>query len=177
MADESTSTSTALQTEEYTSLPSNKRKRDGSEQDDNPRTGRQSTNGDSSSGHSSDQIRQHLLQAIGQSNGVQEDDNARTAQAALASSMPAATYPPPDASFDTPTHGLPFADDANQSPPSGMMGPTAHALYAAREQSTPTHGSKPAVGTPQWHQQRKDNHKEGKKVLLPGPRTRLTLNS
>ena len=168
MAEESIRASPGLQTEGYTSLPSNKRKRESSEQAENAKRDGQSTNGDSTPGHSSDQIRHHLLQAIGQSNGVQDDDNTRTARAALASSIPTATYPPPDASYDTPTHGLSYADESNQSPPAALIGSTAHALYAAREASTPTHSSKPAVGTAQWHQQRKDNHKEGKHVVLAG---------
>ncbi|KKY19185.1 putative hlh dna binding protein [Phaeomoniella chlamydospora] len=160
MADQSINPTAALPPEGYTTLPSNKRKREDNDQDDGGRGVRSHANGDSTPVHNQEQIQQQLLQAIGQSNGVQDDDTARTAQAALATPMATSSYPAPDHSYDPSTHGLSYGDDPNQSPPAGLIGSTAHALYAAREASSPLITSKPAVGTPQWHQQRKDNHKE-----------------
>ena len=113
-------------------------------------------------------IHQQMLQGLGQS-GLPDDDNTRTAQAALATPTQNTGYPNPDNSFDSPAslpHGMSF-EDGNESTGAwdrmvNPMGSTADALMAAREATS----TKPTVGTPQWHQQRKDNHKEGKSILL-----------
>lgn len=153
MSDQPSTANDPLSSDVYASLPTNKRKREDSEQDDVSRS--QNTSGDSSS----DNISQQLLQAM-HANGVQEDDSARTAQAALASSMPGSTYPPPDTPFDHSAHSLPaFGDDPSTT---SLIGSTAHALYVARGATNHANNAgKPPVGTDAWHQLRKDNHKEG----------------
>ncbi|EYE93102.1 putative HLH DNA binding protein (Penr2) [Aspergillus ruber CBS 135680] len=106
-------------------------------------------------------IDQQILQHVGTQNGI-SDDSALTAKAALAAHTPQNKYPaPPDAPFDTNnlTHGLSFGDDIGQ----GIGGShnhnsTAAAVYAAREAQSMN--SKPSVGSPEWHQVRKNNHKE-----------------
>ena len=111
-------------------------------------------------------IDQQILQHVGPQNGL-SDDNALTAnaKAALAAHAPQHKYPPPPdaAAFDANnlTQGLNFGDDMGQGP---MPGPhnhnsTAAAVYAAREAQSMN--QKPTVGSPEWHQIRKNNHKEG----------------
>ncbi|EHY57011.1 basic helix-loop-helix protein [Exophiala dermatitidis] len=140
---------------------SNKRKRGPSEQDDGRDAKQQNTNGDH------DPVNYAaLLQGIDAMTG--QDDSTRTAQAALAAPMEQSNYPEPTQYEGGP--GMPTGfEDANQtslsqmSPgqgmPSGAPGmPTAQqALLEARGGSG---AQKPAVGTAEWHQQRKDNHKE-----------------
>lgn len=149
------------------SPPTNKRKRESIDHDHGgrPLKSPNNTNGDTGNLTNDEELNLQLLQ------GIQEhDENTRTAQAALASATPShqSTYPPPEHSFDSGTglpHGLSSFDDSSNSPPTGgfsAITPTAQALMAAREATTPINHNKPAVGTPQWHQQRKDNHKEGK---------------
>ncbi|KAF7716726.1 Basic-region helix-loop-helix (bHLH) transcription factor [Penicillium ucsense] len=110
-------------------------------------------------------IDQQILQHVGPQNGL-SDDNALTAnaKAALAAHAPQHKYPPPPdaAAFDANnlTQGLNFGDDMGQGP---MPGPhnhnsTAAAVYAAREAQSMN--QKPTVGSPEWHQIRKNNHKE-----------------
>ncbi|EFE43453.1 hypothetical protein TRV_01838 [Trichophyton verrucosum HKI 0517] len=111
-------------------------------------------------------IDQQLLQAVGNQNGV-SDDNAMTAKAALAAHQPESKYPPPEPSFDNNGLGnnLSFGQDVGQV----SMGPvqshtsTAAAVYAAREaqaQAAQQISPKPTVGSAEWHQVRKNNHKE-----------------
>ena len=71
-------------------------------------------------------------------------------------------------------HGLTTFDDSSSSPQTGFnaIAPTAQALMVARGETTTNH-NKPAVGTQQWHQQRKDNHKEGKAHTTPVTATGL----
>lgn len=107
-------------------------------------------------------IDQQILQHVGTQNGI-SDDSALTAKAALAAHTPQNKYPPPpDAPFDANnlTHGLTFGDDMSQDI-GGSHGhnSTAEAVYAAREAQSLN--SKPSVGSPEWHQVRKNNHKEG----------------
>lgn len=109
-------------------------------------------------------IDQQILQHVGQQNGM-SDDNALTAnaKAALAAHTPQHKYPPPpDGAFDANnlTQGLTF-DEMNQTPMGGAHGhnSTAAAVYAAREAQSMS--QKPTVGSPEWHQIRKNNHKEG----------------
>lgn len=90
-----------------------------------------------------------LLQDLG---AVSNDDNTRTAQAALAGTMGNAY---PDTGFDGDngmTTGFGDGTSPNVGDGSGQAG------YGTPNQNL----GKPAVGTAQWHQQRKDNHKEGK---------------
>lgn len=81
------------------------------------------------------------------------DSNAQTAQAALATSLPSSHYPD---SFDTASQLAAF-DDGTANSAAMANSPAAQALYDARMAT-----QKPAVGSTAWHQQRKDNHKEGK---------------
>ncbi|KFL61403.1 uncharacterized protein TERG_03922 [Trichophyton rubrum CBS 118892] len=117
-------------------------------------------------------IDQQLLQAVGNQNGV-SDDNAMTAKAALAAHQPESKYPPPEPSFDNNGLGnnLSFGQDVGQV----SMGPvqshtsTAAAVYAAREaqaQAAQQISPKPTVGSAEWHQVRKNNHKEGELLLF-----------
>ncbi|KAJ5573881.1 uncharacterized protein N7459_008308 [Penicillium hispanicum] len=109
-------------------------------------------------------IDQQILQHVGPQNGL-SDDNALTAnaKAALAAHTPQHKYPPPpDAAFDAGnlTQGLSFGDEMGQ-PPMGSAhshNSTAAAVYAAREAQSMN--QKPTVGSPEWHQIRKNNHKE-----------------
>jgi bHLH factor len=118
-------------------------------------------------------IDQQILQHVGPQNGM-ADDNALTAnaKAALAAHTPQHKYPPPpDAAFDANnlTSGLTFGDDMGQPPmgPSHNHNSTAAAVYAAREAQSMN--QKPTVGSPEWHQIRKNNHKEGTSAFyVPG---------
>lgn len=109
-------------------------------------------------------IDQQILQHVGHQNGM-ADDNALTAnaKAALAAHTPQHKYPPPpDSAFDASnlTQGLNFGDDMGQGPMTGAHNhnSTAAAVYAAREAQSMN--QKPTVGSPEWHQIRKNNHKE-----------------
>jgi transcriptional regulator CBF1 len=158
-----------MQSENYSSptLSTNKRKRDSSDQADGGRAprsqevngeGRQRTNDDGMS-----QIQQQLLQQLGQNgDSTPDDENQRTAQAALNTPMQQGNYPAPDASFDSASsahYGLSFPDGTDMTPS------TASQLQAAREVTMSA--NKPAVGTTEWHVQRKSNHKEGETPPLP----------
>ncbi|KAL5337160.1 hypothetical protein BJX70DRAFT_252133 [Aspergillus crustosus] len=105
-------------------------------------------------------IDQQILQHVGTQNGI-TDENALTAKAALAAHNPQNKYPPPpENAFDNNlAHGLTFADDIGQSigAPHNHNS-TAAAVYAAREAQSMN--QKPTVGSPEWHQIRKNNHKE-----------------
>ncbi|KIX96778.1 uncharacterized protein Z520_07498 [Fonsecaea multimorphosa CBS 102226] len=91
-----------------------------------------------------------------QSDGMLADDNARTAQAALAApGMNPSTYPEPNPNDGG--AGLPFTFDDGSPNAHGMS--TAQALVDARG-GTNNNTAKPAVGSAEWHQLRKDNHKE-----------------
>lgn len=108
------------------------------------------------------QIDQQLLQHVGSQNGI-SDENAMTAKAALAAHSPQSKYPPPDTAFEPNSslgHGLTFSDDVNQVAIGVQDNSTAAAVYAAREAQSMN--PRPTVGTPEWHQLRKNNHKEGK---------------
>ena len=111
-------------------------------------------------------IDQQILQHVGPQNGI-SDENALTAKAALAAHQPQNKYPPPpDATFDSSLpHGLTFGDEMGQAI-GGAHGhnSTAAAVYAAREAQSMN--QKPSVGSPEWHQIRKNNHKEGRSRSL-----------
>lgn len=111
-------------------------------------------------------IDQQILQHVGTQNGI-SDENALTAKAALAAHNPQNKYPPPpDSAFDNnlAAHSLNFGDDLGQpiGPPHNHNS-TAAAVYAAREAQSMS--QKPTVGSPEWHQIRKNNHKEGTYTL------------
>ena len=159
-----------MRSDDLSPLPTNKRKRESIDQLDASRALRsQNTNGDAGNSSDGDLAALQMLQSLVQ-NGLQDDDdNTKTARAALATPMQQPSYPPPDSSFDTGSslqHGLPSFDDVSHSPSGGFnaISPSTQALMAAREATT-MNSNKPAVGTAQWHQQRKDNHKEGKHQL------------
>lgn len=123
-------------------------------------------------------IDQQIFQHVGQ-NGI-SDENALTAKAALAAHNPQQKYPPPpDTSFESPGnigHSLPFGDEMSQTPigPNHGHHSTAAAVYAAREAQSIN--QKPNVGSPEWHQVRKNNHKEGKRGNL-SPLCQHALNT
>ena len=145
----------------------NKRKREGSDVLDAPRSRKsQNTNGDVRDDNEAE-LQLHLLQGLSQE-ALQEEGDAhtRTNHSALNTPMPQNTYPPPENSYDSAAglpHGMTTFDDSSSPPQTGFnaIAPTAQALMVARGETTTNH-NKPAVGTQQWHQQRKDNHKEGK---------------
>ena len=91
-----------------------------------------------------------LLQGIDSAAG---DDSTRTAQAALAGAMDNVGYPEP--SFDGSGMNAGFGDNAAQN-------------FSDPSYETPGQTpQKAVVGTPQWHQQRKENHKEGRSQAVP----------
>jgi len=79
------------------------------------------------------------------------DDSTRTAQAALATPMQPSSYPEPSS-----YQGSAGMQQAYDDTPGSAA---AQALYDAAGQRQGS-GSKPQVGSDQWHQLRKDNHKE-----------------
>jgi hypothetical protein len=115
------------------------------------------------------QIDQQILQHVGPQNGV-SDENALTAKAALAAHTPQSKYPPPpEASFDSNpslAHGLSFGEEVAQNAmaPVHNHASTAAAVYAAREATNIN--QKPVVGSTEWHNTRKNNHKEGEISLV-----------
>jgi hypothetical protein len=88
------------------------------------------------------------------------DDSTRTAQAALATPMQSSSYPEPSSYQGT--SGMPQGYD--DTPGSAA----AQALYDVAGQRSGS-GPKPQVGSEEWHQQRKDNHKEGTSSLRLAP--------
>ena len=124
-------------------------------------------------------IDQQILQHVGnQGQPGLSDDNTLTAKAALAAHPHNKYPPPPDSAFDATnlTQGLNFPDDMGQGPMPGAHNhnSTAAAVYAAREAQSMN--SKPTVGSPEWHQVRKNNHKEGMLYGLRCINFRLFLN-
>lgn len=106
------------------------------------------------------QISEQLLQSLAQNGETTPDEeNQRTAQAALNAPMQPGSYPPPDAPFDSGSgthYALSFPDGTDLTPS------TASQVQAAREMTLNV--NKPAVGTNEWHTQRKNNHKEGEPI-------------
>jgi len=143
----------------------NKRKRGPGDQDVGRNAKAQNTNGDHDANYAA------LLQGIDASMSG-PDDSTRTAQAALAAPLGQSAYPEPT-SFEGPP-GLPPGFEDNTASGPGSIGPSAQALYDARQgQGQAT--NKPAVGTNEWHQLRKDNHKEGNAVpRLPPAHSAIT---
>ena len=88
-----------------------------------------------------------------QGDGILPDDNTRTAQAALAApGMNPSAYPEPGNNQGDASMAFAFDDG---SPTLGGMS------AAAGGNANNNQGTKPAVGSSEWHQVRKDNHKEG----------------
>lgn len=104
-------------------------------------------------------IDQQILQHVGTQNGITDENALTTAKAALAAHNPQNKYPPPpENAFDNNlAHGLTFGDDIGQNIGQNHNS-TAAAVYAAREAQRMN--QKPTVGSPEWHQVRKNNHKE-----------------
>jgi len=133
---------------------SNKRKRNSSEQDLGRNMKLPHTNGDSSA---QDHMYVSLLQGITDN----QDDPTRTAQAAL-QQQAQPQYPEPNVfdhagvsgGYDDHSVGLSQAGPQH----AGFGGPGTQSIIDNRAASQ----NKPAVGSQAWHQQRKDNHKEGK---------------
>lgn len=161
MTSRSSMSTTIMQSESYSpTVNTNKRKRDTSDQADGGRAPRsQEINGEARRPNEAtlSQISEQLLQSINQNgDSTPAEENQRTAQAALNTPMQAGSYAAPDASFDNGTsnhYGLSFSDGNDMTPS------TASQLQAAREVTLTV--NKPAVGTSEWHVQRKNNHKEG----------------
>lgn len=127
--------------------PGNKRKRGPADQGLGRDAKAQNTNGDHEASYAA------LLQGIDASNIPEADDSTRTAQAALNQSA----YPEPN--FDA-SAGLSTGFDDGSAPPNFSSGPQA--LIEARATVGQGNNQKNSnVGTAEWHQQRKDNHKEG----------------
>jgi hypothetical protein len=155
-------TTTVMQSETFSpALNTNKRKRDTADHADGGRGPRsQDINGEGRRPNEAtmSQISEQLLQSLAQNgDSTPDEENQRTAQAALNTPMQPGSYPAPDASFDSGSsghYGLSFPDGTDMTPS------TASQLQAARE-VTIGGGNKPAVGTSEWHVQRKNNHKEG----------------
>jgi len=103
-------------------------------------------------------------------NGMGE--HASTAQAALGVyPMPTMTIPQAtDVSF-----GQASESDRNQD---SYLDNSQQAGDSFMESSTPSgRGTKPAVGSDEWHKVRKDNHKEGKFALSNFSKPKLTMSS
>ncbi len=165
MTSRSSMTTTVMQSESYApTLTTHKRKRDSSDQADGGRAPRsQDINGEGRRANEAtmSQISEQLLQSLGQNgDSAPDEENQRTAQAALNTPMQPGSYPAPDASFDSGSgahYALSFPDGNN------LTTSTASQLQAAREVTMSV--NKPAVGTNEWHVQRKNNHKEGRSIL------------
>jgi transcriptional regulator CBF1 len=144
-----------------------KRKRDSESADDtrrgNKRVSPNNTGNKAGDGHQQDGV--EALQDYNSLHHQHHDQNgsaehaSSTAAAALAGIYPTMTIPQPtDVSFAT--QG---SDDRN--PDSSFMDNSQQGGDSFMENSTPSgrgSGSKPAVGSDEWHKVRKDNHKEGK---------------
>lgn len=160
MTSRSSATATVMQSETHSPAPNtNKRKRDNADQAESGRVPRsQEINGEArrSNDPTMSQISEQLLQSLGQNgDSTPDEENQRTAQAALNTPMQSGSYPAPDVSFDSGSsghYGLAFPDGHDMTPS------TASQLQAAREVTLNV--NKPAVGSTEWHAQRKNNHKE-----------------
>jgi hypothetical protein len=121
-------------------------------------------------------VNQQLLQEHNmglQSNGGRSVDatiSAAKAASGLASSM--GGLPVNDMSFASTVsggEGVSFGPGSQHNYPDPNMdmspyhppGSTAAQVQAARDATSMSHHGKPPVGSPEWHQQRKSNHKEG----------------
>ena len=140
-----------------------KRRRDSESTDDRRHNKRVSPNM-----HKADQQDIEALQDYGALHHGNPDQNgsadhasaSSTAAAALAGIYPTMTIPQPtDVSFATQN------SDPDRNAESSFMDNSQQGGDSFMESSTPSGrgtGSKPAVGSDEWHKVRKDNHKEGK---------------
>lgn len=133
---------------------SNKRKRNLNDQDAGRNMKTQNTNGDN---QTPDHIYASLLQGINDTPINNQDESSRTAQAALQQQQ--SSYPEPNV-FDHAGVSGGFEDPVglSQGTPHHQMNPAGQGIFDARQSQQ----NKPTVGSPAWHQLRKDNHKEGK---------------
>ena len=128
------------------------------------------------------ELSQQLAQHVANPNhGLSENPNASTtAAAALAGILPQLTVPQPtdiafanpgagtegdrqlDPAFDlgAPDNGQNHNVQGSPYHMGGFQGGTMAQVQAARESSNGA-GSKPTVGSDEWHKVRRDNHKEG----------------
>lgn len=136
---------------------SNKRKRNLNDQDAGRNMKTQNTNGDN---QTPDHIYASLLQGINDTPINNQDESSRTAQAALQQQQ--SSYPEPNV-FDHAGVSGGFEDPVGlpQGAPHHQMNPAGQGIFDARQSQQ----NKPTVGSPAWHQLRKDNHKEGKSRL------------
>lgn len=132
----------------------NKRKRGLGDQDGAPaKVQNTNTNGD---------IDANTYGLMLQGDGVLSDENSRnaqTAQAALAAPGMNTGYPDPGAHGDT---SLDFPGFDESGPSMGSMGATLGGAAGNSNSNNNNQSGKPTVGSSEWHQLRKDNHKEGK---------------
>lgn len=129
----------------------NKRKRGQNEPDSGRAMKPPATNGDAAA----DAMYVSLLQGITDTPIHQQDDPSRTAQAALQQQQSA--YPEPNVFVDHGGNHGGFEDTSYHKVAQQPMQAMGQSTFDARA-STP---NKPGVGTKEWHQQRKDSHKEG----------------
>ncbi len=148
--------------------PAQKRKRD-SESADDTRRGNKRVSPNSSGHKAGDGHQQDAVEALQDYNSLHHQGNdqngaaehaSSTAAAALAGIYPTMTIPQPtDVSFAT------QGSDTDRNQESSFMDNSQQGADSFMENSTPSgrgSGSKPAVGSDEWHKVRKDNHKEGK---------------
>ena len=134
----------------------NKRKRGQNEPDSGRGMKPPATNGDAAA----DAMYVSLLQGITDTPMQQQDDPSRTAQAALQQQQ--SSYPEPNV-FDHANSHATFEELSHLNKvPQHHMQSMGQTTFEAR-QSTP---NKPGVGTKEWHQARKDSHKEGEYSVL-----------
>jgi bHLH factor len=134
-----------------------KRKREAESADDTRRGNKRVSPLNKAADHNSEAL-QDYANMHGDQNGA---DASSTAAAALAHGLyPTMTIPQPtDISFGT------QGGSENDRGDTSFMDNSQAGGDSFMEQSTPSGrgtGSKPAVGSDEWHKVRKDNHKEGK---------------
>jgi hypothetical protein len=144
--------------------PAQKRKRDPESADDTRRSGNKRVSPNSinkiGDGHQDVEALQDYSGLHHDQNGSADHTNASaTAAQALAGIYPTMTIPQPtDVSFAT------QGSDPDRNQDSSFMDNSQQGGDSFMESSTPSgrqSGSKPAVGSEEWHKVRKDNHKEG----------------
>ena len=129
---------------------SNKRKRGPGDQDGGRNTKAVNTNGNNAMSDPS-YAPVDLIQGLGHHAMIGVDDSSRTAQAALATPLQDSGYPEPG-NFEGLAGTGSSLDDIN----SGQNMDSTTGMF-----DTPQSGNKPTVGSDEWHNQRKNNHKEG----------------
>ena len=141
---------------------SQKRKRE-SESADDTRRGNKRVSPLNKVGDHDPEVLQDYANMHGDQNGADHASASSTAAAALAGIYPTMTIPQPtDVSFAT-------QGSDNDRGESSFMDNSQAGNDSFMEQSTPSgrgSGNKPAVGSDEWHKVRKDNHKEGKLLVI-----------